>query len=134
MIDSTLESIDVLIGTLIGSYGPILLDLDVLMALGSAWALTHIIKQTEWFRALGVTGPYRRKETYDKNTRMMAVILSAVALCAFKWGDGESDKVVNVCIFMALASPYIYKGVYNLIRWKLPGLAQIMTGEPKDRI
>jgi len=119
-----IETIEQVASKLFSEYAPILFEVNTVMAIGVSWALTHVLKHTKLVNKLD------RKIERDNRTRLLSIALAFVFLLLFKRAE-NIDAMLNVVIFMAIASPYIYKGIVILIRWRCPKLAAILSSDNK---
>ena len=106
----------------IEGYLPIIFEVNTVMAIVISWVIIHYIKSTRLVTRLD------RSNERDARTRLLAIAIAFILLVFFKRHD-SFDKMLNANIFMAAISPYVYKWLYNAIKWKFPEFAKHMVAK-----
>lgn len=110
---------------LVMSYVDILTEPNNAMAIGTAWGLIHVIK------GLNFITKYERKETRVKYVRIWTMGITMTSLMSFKFFDDSlTSEAFNVCVFLAVSSPYLYKFITT---WA-PTLFMSYVGRIKNRM
>jgi len=116
-----------LVDQLIATYGPLLLDTNLIFAIVLAWAITAFAKQSPMITETTPVEARRFK------TRAISAVIGFFCVVFMKWDslDANLEEVIQLGILVAFTHGFIYTALFAVIYKVSPATAELLKGKSK---